>query len=431
MLVRWLAGLSLLLLLVLGSAHHRPGHPTPPGQTTTTVATTTTIATTTTTVATTTTSAPTTTTTLPNLNLTADLVITSDTTLTGHIEGNGFQILIDGANVTMTDLTVNNVNRIMWHNACGVAQLTNVTVSNSGVTSESGAYPLHWHLCGDTTRGTVLNNVAVVNGQHHAFVPHGSNGITFLNSSATNTTKVAFWWDPPGSNTAGDPDERCITVDNKFCSLDNSNDIIVDGMVIDGVIHPRALEPCCVEYHSVSAYVLGAGSGNEIRNSQALNVAGGSNCSGFHWWSKANQNIGGSSWVFDNNTAASPDCHGIRVWQNDFSPHLIQNYTGDGVDHGAYKNVYHYENVDVPYFVGHALGWSMANSHVGTMTMLKHTQLGDPITITDTTIDLFRLADAARNPGTYILNGTNVTCGTIDYADPHPDSAVIIDGQEC
>lgn len=45
-----------------------------------------------------------------------------------------------------------------------------------------GRYGLHFHMGGDTTRGSVVDGVVVRDGGSHGFVPHGSHGITFRNT---------------------------------------------------------------------------------------------------------------------------------------------------------------------------------------------------------------------------------------------------------
>ncbi len=350
------------------------------------------------------------TTTLPTVTLTEDLVITSDTTLTGHIEGNGFQILIDGADVTMTNLTVNNVSRIQWHNACGVAQLNNVTITNSG-TGELGFYPLHWHLCGDTTRGTLVENVTVEDSNNRAYVPHGSNGITFLSIEAHRTTGQPFWWD-------------------KGQGINDSHDIVVDGAFFDTVLSGRD-KINDANHHRNAGFVLRGGTGNVVRNSTVLNVSGGSSCSGFHWAEGAGNP---SAWTFQNNHSVSESCDGIFVWQNGPEVHLTEGFTGGQIDHGAYKNGYVYEGVNVSGVLAHALGWSMSNSQAGDFTAVGHhsSAAGERITFTNTTFASFTINNGGGNaPGVYELNGSNLFCANIIYLSVFPGTQVIIDGVEC
>jgi hypothetical protein len=340
----------------------------------------------------------------------------------GHIEGNGFPILIDGADIDLSG-SVNDVERIMWHGQCGIANLHDLTITNSGGPG-MGEYPIHLHLCGDATRGSVVENVTVINGAHHAFVPHGSHGITFLNTAAIDTKGDAYWWDPPGSN------ETCSF--QKFCTLDNSNDIIINGALCDGVTNA----PGDDRGFRLSCYTLGAGSGNVIVNSHAQRVQPSHvvDCSGFHWPEGANQNVGGNVWVFEDNTFSDSPCHGIFVWQNDSNLHIIDGFSGGGIDHGAYGNNYDYRHVDVPYLEIHAVGWVMSDSEVGRIILRPHTFAGS-VTLTNTTGSVVEVRDApsgtADEPIILHVNGTNLTCGDVQWVSPHPDTMVFIDGVVC
>ena len=332
----------------------------------------------------------------------------------------------DGSNANINrDITFNNMRRIMFTNGAGPSVLRYFAVTNSG-TSALDDYPLHWHLNGGSTRGTIVEGVVVVNGAHRAFVPHGSHGITFKDTIAKNTSGTAHWWNSPGSN------ESCRF--RKFCTLDNSNDIIFDHALADGVTNGPG------DNHGwrLSGFQLGAGSGNVVRNSAAINinpshVAG---CSGFKWPESANQNIGGNVWVFEDNFSFSPSgCHGIFVWQNDANLHIVDRFTGGGIDHGAYDNRYEYRNFDVPYVDVHAAGWQMRDGSIGTVTTKKHRSHTTPtVLFQDVTIDRFIINnanDSGEVPGHYVLNNTGLTCGEIVYQSVVPNTKVIIDGEEC
>ena len=334
------------------------------------------------------------------------------------INANGHAILIDGADITWQNVTVNDAERIMWHGECGVTNFDGVTINNSGTENVLGAYALHWHMCGDSTRGSVINDTHVVNSNFRAFVPHASHGITITNSSATNTTGEAVWWDRPGTN------DECRF--NKFCTADNTNDLVIDNLLVDGVNRPEG-----VRGFRMSGVVLGAGSGNVIRNSHVTGVDGSKDCSAYHWPEFASSNVGGSVWVFENNTGDSA-CHGIFVWQNESGTvHTIDGFTGGGIEHGAYRNVYHYQNVNVPYTKVVAVSWSMADSHAGHVSIHNGNAAGD-VTFTNVTIDSITVDDAAdEDPVRFIVNGTNITCGDIVWVSSHPQTQVVIDGSIC
>ena len=66
-------------------------------------------------------------------------------------------------------------------------------------TAVLGRYGLHFHMCSDGSRGSVVRGVVVRDCGNHAFVPHMSDGITFRDCIAYNVNENAYFWD------AGDP----------------------------------------------------------------------------------------------------------------------------------------------------------------------------------------------------------------------------------
>lgn len=378
------------------------------------------------------------------VNLQGDLIVSGGTLVARpgvDVNGNGFQIMFmnggkadfQGSKVFTwsdrgakqnieRDINFRNMRRIIWMGNGGASTLKYFTVSDSG-TSTLGDYPMHWHLNGDSTRGTIVEGVVVINGKNHAYVPHGSNGITFKDVVAKNIRKEAFWWDPPGTNDCSDRD--------KFCTADNSNDITYDHVLVDGVTIPHGQGG----HHTVSGFHLGAGSGNVVRNSAAINIDGGKNCSGFHWPSSANQNAGGNVWAFSNNYSKSADCHGIFVWQNDSNRHVVIGFNGSGIDHGAYGNKYEYRNFNVPYLNIHASGWSALDGKIGTVVAHRHRQEGSPTAeFTNVEIDRFIVDNKqhdGKEPGHYVLNNTGLTCSDIEYKSAESGTTMTIDGDTC
>jgi hypothetical protein len=392
-----------------------------------------------------------------SINLKGDLMVHGGTLIARpgvDLNGNGFQIMfMDGGRADFQgtavstwsdngksqnlkrDIKFRNLRRIMFHSGAGSSILKHFSVTDSG-TSALGDYPLHWHLNGNSTRGTVVEGVVVVNGRHHAFVPHGSHGITFKDTIAKNTAGDAYWWDAPGTN------ESCSF--QKFCTRDNSNDIAYLHALADGVTNG----PGDTRGFGLSGFLLGAGSGNMVRNSAAIYIKPShiKDCSGFHWPEHANQNVGGNVWTFENNysfsgasgpsDAGGPSaCHGIFVWQNDGNVHVVKGFTGGGIDHGAYGNRYKYVGIRVPYVEIHAAGWQMTIGSIGTLVAMKH--VGDvkpTIVVTDVEVDRFIIRNADDNgqiAGEYLLDNTGLTCGEVEYANALPGTKVVIDGREC
>jgi hypothetical protein len=276
-------------------------------------------------------------------------------------------------------------------------------------------------LNGEESRGTLVEGVVVLNGRNHAFVPHGSNGITIKDSIARNIIGTAFWWDRPGTN-------NCSTR-SRDCTTDNSNDSLWDHNLVDGVV-PREGDRGI----RLAGFLLGAGSGNVIRNSAGINIHGNRDCSAFHWPEWANLNIGGNVWNFRDNFGES-DCHGIFVWQNGPNMHPIDGFSGGTISHGAYNNRYIYSNFDVTEVIIHARGWRMENGQAGDVTALKHQNGTWPTaTFDNVTIESFTVNNAENggsNPGQYILNGSGLGCEDIVYANALPGTEVVLDGKKC
>jgi hypothetical protein len=322
------------------------------------------------------------------------------------------------------DVTFDKVRRIMFHQGAGKSVLRYFTISNSGNSGVLGDYPLHFHLNGNSTRGTLVEGVVILNGQHHAFVPHGSHGITFKDTIAKNTKGDAYWWDLPGTNGSCTKGAGCDPIDN-------SNDILYDHALADGVSGGR----------NVSGFFLGAGNNLTVRNSAAINVTATPNtrfCSGFRWPEFTNGSSRGVNtvWAFQNNFSRSPSgCDGINVWQNDSANHVINGFRGSGIDHGAYNNSYVYRNVDVSDVLIHAAGWRIENGLVGDVVAAKHRSDDQPTVVFDnvsvSSFTVNNAADSGTVPGVYVLNGSDLTCGEIVYMSVVPGTRVVIDGNDC
>jgi hypothetical protein len=380
------------------------------------------------------------------IRLEGDLIVDGGTLVARpgvDLDGNGFQIMFmnggkadfQGSRVftwsdrgtkqnLQRDINFRNLRRIMWMANGGASILKYFTVSDSG-TSAVGDYPLHWHLNGNSTRGTIVEGVVVINGKNHAYVPHGSHGITFRDVIAKNTTGDAFWWDPPGSNGSCKKGVGCDPIDN-------SNDILYDHALVDGVIGVRG----------VAGFVLGAGDNPVVRNSAAININSTNPskrfCTGFKWPEFTNGSSRGVNtvWTFQNNFSYSPSgCDGINVWQNDKALHVIDGFSGSGIDHGAYGNRYVYRNFDVTDVLIHAAGWRMESGHAGDVVTARHrSDVLPTVQFDNVTVDSFTINNASNDgnvPGHYVLNGSGLTCDDIIYREVVPGTTVILDGEEC
>ena len=182
-----------------------------------------------------------------------------------------------------------------------------------------GRYGLHFHHCGDGTRGTIVEGVLIRDTGGRAFVPHLSNGITFTDCVAYGIRDDGFWWD----------------------FHDETHDVTYDHCAVFGV----AAVPW-YEGYSITGFLLGEGTGMTARNCVAVGVSSWAvNGAGFHWPDTASgQNV----WTFQNNVAHNNRGTGFGVWQVDYNPHVIDQFTSyhnyHGVHHGSYVNAYTYRD---------------------------------------------------------------------------------------
>jgi len=373
-----------------------------------------------------------------DVNLKGDLMVMGGTLVARPgvtVKGNGFQIMFmdggkadfqgsktstwsgNGSNANLSrDVQFHGLRRIMFHEGAGPSTLRYISVIDSGVNSVLGDYPLHWHRNGNSTRGTLVEGVVVLNGRHHAFVPHASHGITFRDVIAKKTLEEAFWWDKPGDPPA------CPKGDDS-CTANDSHDIKVSRLLVDGVDSTRKYN------YELSGVQLGQGSGNSMVNSLVRNVASGSSCSAYHWPEDAN-----GDWEFRGNTATAGPCEtAIFVWQNiNGGGSRIDDFTTNGaVDHGAYRNLYAYDGVTASMLRSHAVSYTVKNASFDEIVFHQHPVEGEPVRFTNVNADRVTLSDADGKRGTYIFDGTNLSCEDVDFAKPHPSSKVVINGQEC
>lgn len=240
------------------------------------------------------------------------------------------------ANLSQT-VTLRNLKRIMVHEASAPNPQTLkwLRVFNSGETGVLGMYPIHFHMIGEHARGSLIEGVVVEGGRNHAFVPHGSHGITFRDTVAYNTISgAAYWWDPP-----------VVVPPNpiKFHTANNSNDTIYEHVL--GMYSPGPNNA-----YQMAGFVAGAGLGNSVVDSVMTCVNGGVTSAGWNWPEAANQNVGGTVWTFARNVGHNNKHSGIFVWQNDSSLHKIEDFQAyrNGtfqIDHGAYQNDYDYQRL--------------------------------------------------------------------------------------
>ena len=217
-----------------------------------------------------------------------------------------------------------------------------------------GRYGLHFHDCGDGSRGSLIEGVVIRKAGGRAFVPHSSHGMTFRDCLATDVRSSGFWWDD-GAET---------------------DDILFDRCAVLGVPNNPGDTGL-----GLAGFSLGLGGNNVVRRSVVAGVLNNKvNSGGYHWPSSANK--GRNVWTWEDNVAHNNKDGGIGVWQNDGNPHVVSGYVGYnngiGISHGAYANNYTYRD-SVTFgngteLVQHALGGITFERMVfdGDLLLTKH-----------------------------------------------------------
>jgi hypothetical protein len=210
--------------------------------------------------------------------------------------------------------------------------LRNVAIRHMGPRQPAGAYTepvkgrygLHFHMSGDGSRGSVVENVVIRDTGGHAFVAHLSNGVTYRNCISHNTFEDPYWWDgAPDTRTPGPP----------------SHDIVYDRCVASLV----QFDPTFRGYR-LAGFFLGRGNGNKALGCVAVGVQGSTDAAGFIW-PEGSEGV----WTFEDCVAHNNSTHGIFTWQNTGKLHVITKFTGyhngeAGISHGAYGNAYVYQD---------------------------------------------------------------------------------------
>jgi hypothetical protein len=195
-----------------------------------------------------------------------------------------------------------------------------------GTVGVRGRYPLHFHECGGGSRGSWVRGTVVAASGNHAFVPHSSNGITFVDCISHDSVGDAYWWDPM--------DEQSRMIHFSHAIVWNR---CVASLVRDD---PKQTDL------RMSGFTLGAGDRNIVRNCVAAGVNGGAQSSGFHWRTEGAET---KPWGFANNVAHNNVSNGSFNWQNDEHIGTARGFVayhngGAGISQGAYKNPYRFKD---------------------------------------------------------------------------------------
>ncbi|CAN5743538.1 hypothetical protein BH20ACT2_BH20ACT2_10060 [soil metagenome] len=213
----------------------------------------------------------------------------------------------------------------------------------------TGRWPLHFHHCGDGSRGTVVEGVVVAQAGSHAFVPHLSHGITFRDCIAYDVEEHAFWWD----------DGDC------------TDDTVFESCVAAGVLTAA---------FGAAGFYLAKGERNVVRDCVATGVRRPDGA-GF----TSPGQVSNGRWTM-------VDCRSHNNRHAGFKAYINTNrrddkrvsaltafHNGVGIDHGAYKNSFRYE------------GCTLYGNPVGIALSAVANQMG--LAFVDTVIDQAGLGD--------------------------------------
>lgn len=308
-------------------------------------------------------------------------------------------------------IVFDGVSRIMFHHGAGVQVLKHLAVRNAGRRNEIGFYPIHFHLNGNASRGSVVEGVVVEKSANRAFVPHGSHGITFIDCVAYDVVDNAYWWDEPN---------------NRNHTANNSNDTVWRHCLA-AYVHPADDRG-----FRLAAFQLGAGRGNKCIDCTAVGVQGGKDSSGYTWPEAVNDNVGGNTWEFRDCVAHNNVANGIFTWQNDDGEHPIDHFVayrngGSGIDHGAYVNRYRYADLTLQENAlhaveSHAVGrgihveWLRVNAD-GTLLIPRHSLEGSPVLYRNCSfagVVVDQRMDSGSTPSQQIFEDCNVTPDSFD-----------------
>jgi hypothetical protein len=153
-----------------------------------------------------------------------------------------------------------------------------------------------------------------------------SHGITFTDCISHNTFEEAYWYDPNRSR-------------RRKSRAPRTNDVLYDRCVASLVRTDPPFRP------NWGAYFLGAGRGNAARNCVAVGVRGLKTSSGFIWPKRSDRGV----WAFEDCVAHNNVADGIFAYQNESSEHVISRFLAYhngrvGIEHGAYRNRFTYED---------------------------------------------------------------------------------------
>lgn len=359
--------------------------------------------------------------------------LTFDHPATGSI---GAEVLNLTRNVVIRTAEGSGRSYVTVHPSAGAQQIADVALVELGPTSVIGRYPLHLHKQGEGARGSTFDRLVSVGSNNRAFVPHASHGTTWTDVVAHDTRLTPFWWDTDDGGRI--PNDENASDDTVWLRA-VASDVEAGGRDDRG------------ERFRVAGFALNRGVGNELVDSVAVGVNGPTDASGYHW-TEGETGRGSGVWLFEGNLARNNARHGIFTWQNTAELHVISDFTAIGngawgVSHGAYRNPYVYERLDlIENQAGgvliHANGREdglylndvrVAGSPVGIQTTrhqqapLTPTFIADPV-FTDVGLPL--VGNGSNQPDDVVVTGSGLGCPEWGE-EAHPDSVWTVDGERC
>ena len=188
----------------------------------------------------------------------------------------------------------------------------------------TGRYGMHFHHCMEGSRGTRVLACVIRDTNNHAYVPHVSHGIKFIDNVSYNTLETAFWWDP------GDETHDAVYDHN----------VVAKCNFVPGSLNQFAED---APTFSSSGFAMNSGDDNICINNVVVGGCHGDphEGGGYNWEAVLNEGI----WKFQGNLAHNNE-NGLRVWQNTTRNHVVEDYIAYNnkmaIFHGAYANSYTY-----------------------------------------------------------------------------------------
>jgi hypothetical protein len=189
-----------------------------------------------------------------------------------------------------------------------------------------GRWGMHLHHVME--EGSLIEGCIVRDNPSHAFVAHGSDGVTFRDCIAFNFNEDAYWWDEEVL------DDISLDVTYDHCMACYADPIPL------------------FKGYQLSGFNLTHGSGT-VNDCVAVAIGGSADSSGYKWPEiAAIAALGGQHglWAFTGNVAHNNNRYGLFFWENDGQSHHVQYFTAfrngsTGLTAGAYLNRVRYDHL--------------------------------------------------------------------------------------